>query len=102
MTLNRDNLQRGKYYCGWWGDDGGGGGKVIVKLEKSSLYNDNYYVTRDGNFKKYQCLTGNNINFREATPEEIFWLDQCISQGKGIKFEDIDFSKMGEVQYEIY
>lgn len=96
MVIDKNNLEVGKYYYGY-----GYWGGVIVKMEYKSLYSKNPYVNIEGSYYRNECLTSDDVTFREPTPKEIFWLDECIRLNKSIKKEDIDYSNM-EVIYEVY
>ena len=63
---------------------------------KSSYYlgnNCTIFKKGDGYFKD-QCV--------DAGPENTFWMKECIRLNEFIEFKDLDFSKIEDIQYEIY
>lgn len=82
----------GRVSIGNNGDNNGGlRGQALDKIDSVSCFEKN----RDW------CYKSSDRDYRLATPEEIYWLDQCIEAGKFIQKEHIDFSKI-QNNYEIY
>ena len=82
-------------------------GKVIIPNNgdnsKNTFRGNAIIINSKGEFKECGwCYHSEpERTYQPATPEEKYWLEQCIEKGEYISKDEIDFSKM-TINYEIY
>ena len=67
----------------------------------TSISNNSYGSQKFSKNRSWCFVDKYKRTYRLATPQEIYYLDYCISLGKWVHESEVDFSKMVP-QYEIY
>lgn len=65
--------------------------KNIKEAGSFKLMTTSIFITKERQFRKKEsaCLKSYSRDYRNATPVEIYWLEECIKQNKFVSKKDV-------------